>query len=549
MKLKLRPYQRPARQAVFDYIRDNPGLNPLVAMPTGSGKTAVIVDLVNHAHTKWNTKILVISHVKEILEQNYSALSNWLDMDTFDHEDANSKISECNDPNADKETSVLGMYSAGFDKREIRQVTVAGIQSIYKKANLFKDYKFIIVDECHLISPDNNSMYQKFFDELDNPRICGLSATCFRLGQGYLTTPPNNLFHEIVYDLTSMDSFNQLVKDGYLCDLVSKSTGIKLDPDKIKKIKGDYSVTDMSDKFDRWEITSKAVNEIITAGANYKKWLIFAIDIEHADHIAEALNEKNISAMSIHTKSDLDRDFLLNEFRQNRIRALVNVNILTTGLDIRDIDLVVLLRPTTSPVLHVQMIGRGMRPYPGKDHCLVLDFAGNTLRLGPINDVHVETKRKGKGDPPAKMCPVDKCKTICHIKAKFCPKCNHKFQFLQKISDITDETILIAKDEPMWYDVNNTEYKMHPGYGNKPDIMKVTYTCGLKQFNEYICLQHKGYAGYLAKLFIKKRLPDNSEMPTTVREALKLSDLYMPATGILVKEKRKFPEIVRYRFE
>ena len=149
--------------------------------------------------------------------------------------------------------------------------------------------------------------------------------------------------------------------------------------------------------FDREEITKAIVKEIMNVGKNFNKALIFAIDIDHAEHIAEVLLQSGETAYVVHSKmGDKNRDNVVKMFKDGRIRYLVNVNILTTGFDAPDIDLICLLRPTKSPVLHVQSIGRGLRVHPSKTYTMVLDFAGNTERLGPINNITIRKKRESK---------------------------------------------------------------------------------------------------------------------------------------------------------
>jgi DNA repair protein RadD len=463
---KLRPYQEPVADLVFAYMKEKKG-HPLVAIPTGGGKTVILAELIKESIKRWpSTKVLILSHVKEILYQNYDAIEKHTQMS-------------------------IGMYSAGVGKREIEQVTVAGIQSVFRKPELFADFDLIIIDECHRIPLGDDTMYLKFFAGLKNPKYFGLTATPYRLGSGLIYgDEEKHLFSHLIYDLTSKEKFNKLIEDGYLCDLKVQATNMELDPDGVKTTAGDYDNKELSEKFDVKMITKLAVKEIIKSGAAYKKWLVFAIDIEHAENIAEELAKNDIPTMVIHSKMEFDRDTVIRHYKLGTFRAIVNVNVLTTGFDDPEIDLIALLRPTKSPVIHVQTIGRGLRIADGKDHCLILDFAGNTERLGPINDIRIKKKGKGQkgGEAITKRCP--ECNTIHAPAVRICPHCGYKFEFKSNLAAKSGSIEVIAKKTKPWVKVDKVTYAIHQKR-NSPDMIKVSYHCGLRMFQEYICIQHK----------------------------------------------------------
>ena len=526
--INLRWYQKKVAPLVFDYWRKHKNKKPIIAIPTGAGKSLIIADLIYQSHSKWNIEILVLSHRKEILTQNKSALMEYLEQHNL--------------------STDIGIYSAGLGIKEKEKITFAGIQSIYKKPKLFKNVKLIIIDEVHLISPNDKgeTMYQKFINEMPQAKCIGLTATPYRLGAGYIVGK-DHLFDEIIFDLTSKANFNKLVREGYLTRLVSKRTETELDADGIRTIGGDYSEKELALKFDKYDITNAAIKEIIRKASNYKKWLIFAINIEHAEHIVEELNEHGIVAAPIHSKMDMSRDPLIEAFKDGRIKALVNVNILTVGIDVPDIDLIVFLRPTKSPVLYVQSAGRGLRVAPGKDHCLVLDFARVIQTLGPINDVQVTKKKKGKGgEPVVKACPD--CGTLYHPLVKICDECGHEFKFKVKITTDSSDAQIIADTGKHKYKVDDIFYFEHKKKSS-PKSMKVTYICGMKTFNEWICLNHSGWAKGMADNWIKSRLNGAKSMPNTVDEALKISAEFRRPIEITVKEDARYPEIIGYKFE
>lgn len=523
--IKLRPYQESVAPAVFKYMEENEDKNPCVAIPTGGGKTYIAADIIKHALIEWpKIEIVVLSHVKEILEQNHAALTRYLNID-------------------------IGLWSSGLSSNSQKQVTVAGIQTVYNKIDFFRDYDLVIIDEAHLIPVKGDGMYLTFLKGIGEHRRIGLTATPYRLGSGYIYGPTDEtMFDDLIIDYTYMEAFNKLIEDGYLCKLRTMRTETTMNPEGVRTTAGDYNDKDLSDKFDRQEITNAIVKEIIKIGEKYNKWLIFAIDIEHAEHITERLLQSGVDAYIVHSKmSDSSRDEIIKMFKSGKLRAIVNVNILTTGFDAPDIDLICLLRPTKSPVIHVQSIGRGLRIHPSKDHTMVLDFAGNTERLGPINDVQIRKKRKSAEivEPIVKTCPD--CNAIHHPSVRVCDNCGHVFQFKSDLRWNSSGAEVVATTQVSWHDVTEVTYTKHIK-PNTPNSVCVKYQCGLRQFREWICIEHPGYAGAKALQWLKRRWPFSLLVPEDIDSTEKLfeiSDKLKKPKRIQIDETGKYPKIIK----
>ncbi|MGK0419193.1 MAG: DNA repair protein RadD [Candidatus Pseudothioglobus sp.] len=518
--IKLRHYQAGCTPALTEYINSNPGKHPLVGMPTGSGKTYCIADLVQHYSPKYD--IIILSHVKEILEQNHESLSEYLDEE-------------------------VGLNSAGLGKREWKHITVAGIQSVYKQSSRVKENSIIIIDEAHLISPNAETMYQTFFQGLRSATIIGFTATPFRLGHG-LIYGNGRMFDDLVYDWTSAERFQQLVDEGYLAQITSKRTKLEMDVSEIKLKAGEFNEVQLSAAFDRDGVTKEAIKEIISAGHNRKKWLIFAIDINHAEHIAETLLRNGVRCAPVHSRmeeSGFERDKIIEAFKNGKYRCVVNVNILTTGFDEPGIDLIAMLRPTNSPVLHVQSLGRGSRVSPNKANCLVLDFAGNTERLGPINNVIVKQKGKGKGggEQLTKTCP--NCSSILSPAVKFCPDCNHEFQFQHGLSSQAANIELVQTGKALWLNLDSINYSIHKKFGS-PSSIKVTYNAEGVTISEFVCIEYKGYAKHKANHWVKFR---GGELCETAKELLDQSKLLKIPTRIQIQKKGNYNTIKNAEFD
>lgn len=551
-----RSYQTECVASIWDYFRTQYG-NPICALPTGTGKSVVIALFLQSVFNSFpNQKIMVLTHVKELIEQNFQKLLGlW--------------------PGAP-----AGIYSAGLNRRDVLQkVIFAGIASVAKRAHLFDHVDLIIVDECHLVSPSEQTMYQAFFAALRevNPhlKIIGFTATPWRLGHGRITDE-GGIFTDICFDITGLQAFNRLIAEGFIAPLIPKPTRTVLDTDGVHIRGGEFIASELQQAVDKEHITRAAIMEALEYKDSRKSWLVFASGVDHAIHTADILNEYGVSSVAIHSKMSAgERDAALKGLKSGRYQAAVNNNILTTGFDHPPIDLILGLRPTQSTVLWVQMLGRGTRPYDpdkmnmnnsseralaqafpeAKSNCLVLDFAGNTRRLGPINDPVVPRKKgQGGGEAPVKVCP--KCNCYVHASVRFCTgilqngaECNYEFVFETKLKQGASTEDLIKGDLPVVeaFKVDHINYSRHHKVG-RPDSVKVTYYCGLRSFTEYVCVEHGPPAGNKAKGWMKARFPDGEIVGTTT-QLLDNAHVLAAPTHIRVWVNQKYPQILAHCFD
>lgn len=519
-----RQFQAEASEALLSDVEQ--GYHPLVAIPTGGGKTVIITRFIYLYLEKYSLdRVLILSHTESILKQDHETITNIF-----------SGIP-------------IGLYSAGLGSKTIHKITLASVQSAFRNPHLFENFDVVIIDECHLIPRKQNSMYRKLFAALKEHHIkIGFSATIFRRRSGYLHKGKGALFDKISYDLTSLNNFNMLIREGFLCRLIPKATNYEMDCKGVKITAGDYNQKDLSQRFDKYEITNIAVDEMIEFGQKYRSWLIFAIDIKHAEHIKDRLINKGITAESLHTRSDNDRHELSEQFKKFEFRALVSVGMITTGFDAPNVDLICMLRPTRSPVLHVQTAGRGTRPYEGKDHCLFLDFAGNTRRLGPINNVQIpnpKDRKRKKGAAPVKVCP--QCRVYVHIAATKCPICEYLFPIRSKLKTTASNQQIIQETVYEWLSVQDVMYVIHKKR-NRPDSLRIKYICGLTIVNEYVCLEHGGYAAHKAKHWVKRRWLNGSPPPTNTKELYDYREFLEIPNKIKIKTKDRYLTVYDVKF-
>ena len=419
----LRDYQANAIRDVYKWLSQNQG-NPCIVAPTGSGKAWICAGLCEDMlRRKPDGKILVLSHVKELLVQDADKIIQvW--------------------PSAP-----VGIYSAGLGTKDINTITVAGIQSIWKKGSELGKIDLVIVDEAHLISNTDSGMYRTLLADLQeiNPamRVIGLTATPYRLGQGMLTEGKEAIFTALLESV----GIEELIKRGYLAKLTSTFTDMKLDVEGVKKVQGDYEKHELESRVNNFDNNTRIVEETIRRAKDRRAWLVFCVSVSHAEALRDDFIAHGITAATITGKtSAAERERIFSEFKAGKIRALTNVGVATTGFDYPDIDVIVMARPTLSPGLYMQMSGRGMRvKSPGhyKD-CLVLDFAGNIERHGAITKIIPPRRTVSRNKNPRpetlgemfKECP--KCHKVIMKRARICQHCGYQFSELSELNTTQD---------------------------------------------------------------------------------------------------------------
>jgi DNA repair protein RadD len=511
--LALRPYQQASVDAVYEHLRTR-GDNPCVVIPTGGGKTPVIATICRDAAGTWGGRVLILAHVKELLEQTTEKLRVVCPEVKF------------------------GVYSAGLNRRETdHAVIVAGIQSVYKRARELDAFDLVIVDEAHMIPPEGDGMYRQLLAAAKevNPqlRVIGLTATPFRMKSGLICSP-ENILNSVCYEV----GVRELIRDGYLCPLATKAGRQKADTANLHVRGGEYIAGEVEDLMDQDALVEAACAEIVEYTRERGACLIFASGIRHGKHVVHVLAEKHgfECGFVCSETPDRERDEGLARFRgddhvglfeRRPLKYLCNVNVLTTGFDAPNIDCVVLLRPTLSPGLYYQMVGRGFRLHPGKTDCLVLDFGGNVLRHGPVDQIKVKDHDAGNGgEAPAKECP--KCNSVIAAGYSRCPDCGFEFpppERQKHESKATDAGILSGQVTTTVYDVTDASYSVHVKRGSSADdprTMRVDYRVGFREWKtEWVCFEHTGFARQKAIAWWKHRSLD--PVPDDVDRAVEIA--------------------------
>ena len=548
--LQLRHYQEEAENAVFDYWSTTAG-NPLVDLATGCGKSLLMASLIKRLVEGWpDMRILVATHVAELIEQNYLEL---LGIWPF---------------------APAGIFSAGLGRRDARsQIIFAGIQTVHSKAELIGHIDVLMVDECHLIPASSNTMYGRFIAALRaiNPdmKILGLTATPYRLDTGRLDEGDDRLFDQIVYTYGIADG----VSDGYLAPLSSKATATTFDMKGVGRHGGGYKQSALQAAVDKMDVTRSAVDEIVAKGADRKSWLCFCSGVEHAEHVRDEIRSRGISCEMISGETPKDeRRRIIEDFKSYKIRALTNNSVLTTGFNHKGVDLIAALRPTLSVSLYVQMMGRGTRVIYAsgmpletpeeriaaikagpKPSCLVLDFAGLVDKHGPVDMVQPKTPNKGDGEAPVKVCPFDVedkngrfgCGEKVHASARTCSCCGYEFDIddSPKITATAADTPIMSTAEPEPRTVTSRSFYYHEGKGDKPPSVKVSYMSGMTAINEWICPQHQGFPKSKADRYWRAH-GGKMPFPKSVLEWIERQAELADTVEITVKPRQKYWDVV-----
>lgn len=359
----LRPYQQEAVDATLQHFRKSDDA-AVIVLPTGAGKSLVIAELARLARRK----ILVLAHVKELVEQNYAKYQSY--------------------------GLTGGIFAAGLKRKENQhQVTFASVQSVGANLERFRDeYSLLIIDECHRVSDSDDSQYGKIIAQLKqsnaNLKVLGLTATPYRLGmgwiyryhyRGFVRSEQDKPFQHCIYELP----LSYMINRGYLTkpELIDAAVE-QYDFSALPRNSfGEYvekGVNQLLSKHQR--VTRSIIEQVMELSINRQAVMIFAATVEHAREINSYLPETETALITGDTHLN-ERDLLIQRFKQRKLKYLVNVSVLTTGFDAPMVDFIAILRPTQSVSLYQQIVGRGLRLSEGKDDCLVIDYAGNNFNL------------------------------------------------------------------------------------------------------------------------------------------------------------------------
>lgn len=361
-----RPYQVGAVDAAVKYLTQSKPRNGLLVLPTGSGKSIVIANIIQ----RLGEPTLVFQPSKEILVQNHAKLCSY--------------------------GYGAGIYSASAGEKKLQNVTFATVGSVVKKLHLLERFKYVIVDECHTVNA-KGGMYEEVISHM-GVRTLGLTATPYRLGKhqdkaGYtwsmlkfLTRTQPRIFEDVVYYVQNKELFDA----GYLAKLVYHPIRVinraALQLNSTGNDYTDESVRAAYEQSDFYKKLLQVVNRLFHPDVARRNALVFTRFVKEAQMVAQAVPG---TAVVTAETPDKERDRIIAQFRAGRIRCVANVGILTTGFDYPELEAVVMARPTRSLALWYQVVGRGIRPHPQKENTMIIDMGGNLEQFGKVEDLEL----------------------------------------------------------------------------------------------------------------------------------------------------------------
>lgn len=525
---------------LFKYTKKNSG-NPLIVAPTGAGKSVIVANIIDQLKAiNPNERIIMLVHTKELIEQNAECYAEWF-------------------PN----NNGYGICAAGLNRRDTTPKIIFGqIQTIKNQMKKIANCDTLIVDEAHWGMAESGTMYQKFIDHLKeinpNLRIIGLTATPFTVKGGSLLN--NGIFTDIVYQI----ELGTLIQRGVLCEPISINCANQADLSEVKKTGKDFNIQQMFDAFHKDDVTVKALQEVMKYGANRKKWLLFCVNVAHAEEATEYLNQMGIKAACV--TGDMhksQRNQTIEDYKKGKYRALVNCDVLTTGFNVKDIDMIGMLRGTQSAGLWLQIIGRGMRTHPNKKNCLILDFGGNIGRFGAIDKIKFDTKKGKKAKDaltiaPVRICPNKMCLATNPVSVRRCKYCDTEFPRADGVINIDTVSaggaILSTQEiKPNELEVEQVLFARHTKLSNKSVSVKVIYKKGMTMRTEFLPIGNERASWKVRKWFKlmcndpELELAENPDVALReLKELQRMGQLNLPKKIYTAHDK--YDTIVAYDF-
>ena len=359
-----------------------------------SGKGEMAVALTQMALEK-NRRILFVVHRKDLVRQQYERFSKY--------------------------GMEPGILQGNNTWRPHSAITVASIQTFSSRKKFGWDFDFdlVIIDEAHLCG--GSKQYHEFLRTHNNLPILGLTATPFSKGLGKQMS-----WGKIFEDIVVVTTIEDLISRYYLvdCEIYAPSepnlTGVKI-------VAGDYHQKQLGQAVNKTDLIGDIVHHWFKL-ANGRQTIVFATNIDHSKHIVEQFKAKGVVAVHVDCYMPEDqRNAIVDSFKAGEIKVLSNVSLFAEGFDCPETSCMILARPTRSLIRYIQMVGRVLRPAPGKNMALVLDHSGSVARLGfptdplplVLDDGKANKSETKKAERKVTVCP--RCKHVTRLKK--CPKC------------------------------------------------------------------------------------------------------------------------------
>jgi len=415
----LRPYQERDVQRLRDAFRSG-FKSPLYVLSTGGGKTVVFSHITSSAAARGN-RVLILVHRAELLHQSSESLTS---LGGVEH----------------------GLIAPGHTMTD-HAVQVASVQTLARRLGRIPTPDLIVMDEAHHAGAET---WSKILRAYPDARIIGVTATPCRLDGTGLGKHVGGFFDTMIQG----PSISDLIAGGFLCPPKVYAPPTGLDLKSVKSRYGDYVKSELDAAVDKPKITGSAVE-------HYRRLcpgtpaICFCVSVAHAEHVAAEFKSAGFRAASVDgSMHDGARKAAIRGLGTGSVQVLTSCDIVSEGTDIPVVGAAILLRPTQSLGLYLQQVGRALRPYPGKQHAVILDHVGNVIRHGmPDSDrewsLEGRPRRGTPGESKDLTLKVKQCERcyVVHTPAPKCPACGHEYddmplpeQVAGELREIDEET-------------------------------------------------------------------------------------------------------------
>lgn len=408
MAFNLRPYQQAAVDAATDWMRRS--IEPaIVELATGAGKSFILAAIADWIHQTSGKKVLCLQPSKELLEQNHEKYQ--------------------------LTGNRAGIFSASAGRRDMRWPVVYAMPGTVKNSlDMFgSQFAAVVMDEAHGITPTVRAIIDGIRKHNANLRVIGMTATPYRTGTGYIYQYDNEgqwvedavdpYFNTLLYRITS----RELIDMGFLTAPTTMPSAATYNTGSLMlNNRGKFDARDVERVFEgHGRLTSEIVADVVAHSFSRRGVMLFAATVQHAKEIMASLppHSSRMIGGDINSKKAL-RKALIDDFKAQKFKYLVSVEMLTTGFDAPHVDVIAVLRKTESPGLFQQIIGRGCRLYDGKDDFLLLDYAGNIEFHGLQDDLFEPRIRTRKPGDDGELEPIHAVCPDCKYENKFTPRPN-----------------------------------------------------------------------------------------------------------------------------
>jgi DNA repair protein RadD len=414
---------RPHQERALDALRASLAAGkrrPMLMAPTGAGKTLLAAHIIKRALAKGRRVAFVVPAVV-LIDQTVSA---------FEAEGIHAiGVLQSVHPRTDRDAPIQ----------------ICSVQTLARRRR--PEVDLVLVDEGHQLHRE----IFRWMKDCPNLIFIGLSATPWSRGLG-------KYYDDLIIAATT----RELIDAGYLSDFTAFAPS-EPDLSSVSTVAGDFKQDELGDAMDKAQITGDIVATWLKRGEN-RPTIAFCVNRRHAQHIAERFEEAGVAVEYLDGETSReDREGMFARFRSGETKILSSVGVLTTGLD-ADVRCIVDAQPTKSRILFVQKIGRGLRTADGKDHLLILDHAGNHLRLGMVSDIgqnHLDdgkqregSAKKERSEPLPKLCP--ECKAVLRPRARECSECGAPIVATSMVREAEGELVELgsrrsgARESEVW---------------------------------------------------------------------------------------------------